>query len=160
MIGFCSIALFAACDSNTTDSTVVSTDTSMTMVPATTTETVTTTNTTYMPAEGDAIYRGGKLMVWRNGDYVLADSDVTYQNGVMVTRAGKVKLDDKTVDLKDGEVVTSTGGFFDNAGHAISDGWDATKHGVNTALKKTGDALKKAGKETKEAITGKEDPKH
>ena len=159
MIAICSTALFAACDTNTTDSTVVSKDTSMTMVPVTTTEPV-TTNNTYMPADGDAIYRDGKLMVWKNGDYVLADSDVTYQNGVMVTRAGKVKLNDKTVELKDGEVVTSTGGFFDNAGHAISNGWDATKHGVNVALKKTGDALKKAGKETKEALTGKEDPKH
>ncbi len=107
-------------------------------------------STAYSPAEGDATYRNGKLMVWKGNDWTEAEGDVTMQNGVVVTRKGEARRNNDVVVLDDGEVVNRSGNFFDKTGNAISDGWDATKKGV----KKAGKAVGKAAEKTKEAITG------
>ena len=44
---------------------------------------------------------------------VDADNDVTLDDGVVVTRTGRVRRDGKEVELHDGEVVSKTGRFFD-----------------------------------------------
>lgn len=142
---------FTACNNaDTNNDGVVNNDTLVT----TTTTTTAATTTTYTPVEGDATYRGGALMVYKNGDWVAADKDVTLDNGVVVYKNGEVKKDSKTVVLNDGEVVTKTGDFFDKTGAAIQDGWDATKRGV----KKAGDAIGDAAKDVKDAVDG--DHKH
>jgi hypothetical protein len=107
-----------------------------------TNKTDTSTHAAYAPSEGDVIYRGGKVMVWRNGDWKEADSDVHLDNGIVVNRKGEVIKEDKVVVLDDGEVVDRSGRFFDKAGNAIDDAWDATKKGV-----------KKAGEEVKDVFT-------
>ena len=141
---------FTACNNaDTNNDGVVDNDTLMT-----TTTTTATTNTTYTPGEGDATYRSGKLMVYKNGDWVAADKDVTLDNDVIVYKNGEVKKDSKTVTLNDGEVVTRTGNFFDKTGAAIEDGWNATKDGV----KKAGNAIGDAAKDVKDAVDG--DKKH
>ncbi len=73
-------ATFMACNDSNTGDTTVETDTT----------TTTTTNTTvqYTPAEGDVSYRDGKVVVWRNGDWVVSDDDVTLDNGVVVRKNG------------------------------------------------------------------------
>ncbi len=136
---------FAACNDATT-TTDVNTDT---LVTTSTTSGVNTT--AYNPSEGDATYRDGTLRVWKNGDWVVAEDDVTLDNGVVVYKNGKVKKDTKTVKLADGEIITRTGNFFDKTGQAIEDGWDATKRGV----KKAGDAIGDAAKDVKESVDGK-----
>ncbi|MEO6135939.1 MAG: DUF6799 domain-containing protein [Ginsengibacter sp.] len=135
---------FAACNDATTTNDV-NTDT---LVTTTTTSEVNTT--TYTPMEGDATYRDGTVRVWKNGDWVAADDDVTLDNGVVVYKTGEVKKDTKTVRLADGEIITRTGNFFDKTGQAIEDGWDATKRGV----KKAGDAIGDAAKDVKKSIDG------
>ena len=104
------------------------------------------TTTTYTPAEGDVSYRNGKVVVWRNNDWVIADDDVTLNDGVVVRRNGEVKRGDDVVVLKDGEVVDKSGRFFDKAGNALEDAWQGAKKGV-----------KKAGEEVKEVFSDKND---
>ena len=130
-------------DTNDTpeEHTVSTTDTLVTTPVATVTET-----TTYTAANGDIMMKDGKLMEWKNGQWVAAEGDVTLDNGVIVSKAGVVKQQDKTVQLEEGEAVNRSGNFFDKAGHAISNAWDATKKGVGTAAEKTGEAVKDAGK--------------
>ncbi|HTM92336.1 MAG TPA: DUF6799 domain-containing protein [Flavisolibacter sp.] len=108
----------------------------------TTNETDTSTHAAYAPSDGDVTYRSGKVMVWRDGEWKEADSDVHLNNGVVVNRKGEVIKEDKVVVLDDGEVVNRSGRFFDKAGNAIDDAWDATKKGV-----------KKAGEEVKDVFT-------
>ena len=157
---------FTACDNkNTSETTVTNTDSaSMTTNMGNDTAVVTDNTTTtmsgdamtsnrYVPAEGDVMYRDKKLMVWRNGAYVQADNDVTVDNGVTVRRNGEVRRSDgEVVVLKDGQTYSRTGRFFNSAGEAIEDGWDATKKGV----KKAGQAIKKGankiGEEVKDAV--------
>jgi hypothetical protein len=98
--------------------------------------------TVYTPANGDVSYRNGKVMVWRDNDWVEADEDVTLNDGVVVRRNGEVKRGDDVVKLEEGESVDKSGRFFDKAGNAIEDAWDATKKGV-----------KKAGEEVKDVFT-------
>ena len=111
-----------------------------------------TTTTTYVATEGDVIYRDGKVMVWRNDAYVLADEDVKLDDNVIVKKNGDVVRNGKTVRLEEGEAVTRTGKWFNKAGEGIEDGWDAAKKGVN----KAGDAIKKGankvGEEVKDII--------
>ncbi|MEO6681411.1 MAG: DUF6799 domain-containing protein [Ginsengibacter sp.] len=138
------VALLASCDSTTDTDVSVDRDT----IGPVATETVTTK--TYTPAEGDVTYRNKTLLVWRGGEWVKSDKDVTLDNGVIVYQNGDVKKDGKTVHLEDGEVVTSVGEFFDKTGKAISDAWDSTKKGV----RKAGDAMEKAAKDIKESVDG------
>lgn len=139
-------ASFSACDNQV--STTEEMDDS-------TTVSATTPTTSYIPAEGDATYRDGKVMVWRNDNWVEADSDLTMDGDIVVYTNGEVKKDGKTVKLEDGEVVTHTGNFLDKTGEAISDAWDATKKGVSNA----GEAIGDAADNTKDAIVGDKDEK-
>ena len=141
-------ASVSACDNQS--ATTAETEDSTTV-----TATTPTTTTTYTPAEGDATYRDGKVMVWRNNDWVEADTDVTMDDGIVVYRSGEVKKEGKTVKLEDGEVVTHTGNFLDKTGEAISDAWDATKKGVS----KAGEAIGDAADKTKDAVVGDSDEK-
>jgi hypothetical protein len=106
----------------------------------------TTMSSAYAPGEGDVTYRNGKVMVWRNGNYVVADRDVQLNNGITVSRSGEVSNKDKKVKLEEGESIDRSGNFFNKAGEALEDGWDATKKGV----KKAGQAIKKAGQKVGE----------
>lgn len=117
---------------------------------STTDKTDTSTHAAYAPSEGDVTSRNGKVMVWRDGEWKEADADVHLDNGVVVNRKGEVIKEDKVVVLDDGEVVDRSGRFFDKAGNAIEDAWDATKKGV-----------KKAGEEVKDVFRddGDNDPK-
>jgi hypothetical protein len=157
-------ASLTACTSSETGTTSVDTDSS---VNSTTTTTTNTTTTTYTAAEGDASYRGGKLMVWKNGAWVESTEDVTLDNKVVVRRNGEVRRDNDVVNLQEGEVIDRTGKFFDNAGNAIEDGWDATKRGarkVGNAIEEgaqdAGKAIekgaKKVGEKTKDVFDGKD----
>ena len=168
---------FAACDDSGTNSTtvtasdtLVTTATGDTAVTTTSIDTTTTTMPTvavsYTPAEGDVRYMGDHLMVYRGSEWVVAKDDVTLDNGVVVTTKGHVKKTGVEVKLSDGETVSRSGNFFDKAGEAISDGWDATKHGVAKAGEAVGKGAKAAGKAVgkaadavKDAVVGDKDEK-
>ena len=109
----------------------------------TTTKTDTSANAAYAPSEGDVTSKDGQVMVWHDGEWKPADNDVHLDNGIVVTRKGEVTKEDKVVVLHDGEHVDKSGRFFDKAGNAIDDAWDATKKGV-----------KKAGEEIKDVFNG------
>jgi hypothetical protein len=108
----------------------------------TTTKTDTSANAAYAPSEGDVTKRNGEVMVWHDGEWKAADNDVHLDGGVVVNRKGEVTRDDKIIVLDDGEVVDKSGRFFDKAGNAVDDAWDATKKG-----------MKKAGEEIKDVFT-------
>ena len=117
------------------------------------TDTSTHAANAYTASEGDVTYRNGKVLVWRNNEWVEADDDVRFENGIVVKRNGEVVRNDEVVVLKDGEVVDKSGRFFDKAGNAIEDAWDGAKKGI-----------KKAGEEVKDVFTddnkdGKDDKK-
>jgi len=103
----------------------------------------------YAPANGDVTYRDGKVLVWRNNEWVETNDDVRLDNGVIVKRNGEVERNDDVVVLKDGEVVNKSGNFFDKAGNAIDDAWHGAKKGVT----KAGEGVKKAGEEVKDVFT-------
>jgi hypothetical protein len=168
---------FAACNDSGTDSTTVTTsdtsvttatgDTAVTTTPVdTTTTTMPTATVSYTPAEGDVRYMNGHLMVYRGSEWVVAKDDVTLDNGVVVTTKGHVKKTGAEVELSDGETVSRSGNFFDKTGEVISDGWDATKHGVAKAgqavakgAKAAGKAVGKAADAVKDAVVGDKDEK-
>jgi hypothetical protein len=129
-------ASFIACNNESKETTSVEQDT---VSDTTTTTNTTTTTTTYTPAEGDVSYRNGNVVVWRNNEWTKTDKDVTLDNGVVVHKDGKVEKDHNVVVLDDGEVVNKSGRFFDKAGNAIDNAWDATKEGA----KKAGNAIEK-----------------
>ncbi len=136
---------FVACnDQKTTDTTTMNSDTT-TMVNM---DDNAMNTQTYVEGEGDVMYRDGKVMVWRNNAYVEADKDVNLDDNVVVKRNGDVTRNGKTVRLEDGQRVSRTGRFFNKAGEAIEDGWDATKKGVN----KAGDAIKKGANKVGDGV--------
>ena len=106
----------------------------------------TTTTTVYTPGDGDIIMRDGKTFKWSNGAWVANEGNTTMSNGMVITSDGVVTHETKTVTLQEGETVSrETGRFFDKAGNAVDDAWDATKRGVSKAAGATKDALKDAG---------------
>jgi hypothetical protein len=135
------LASLTACNNAETEETL-NTDTSNTVTAS--------TATAYTPAEGDATYRDGQLLVWKNNEWVEADNSVKMDNDVVVYKNGEVKKDDNVVVLEDGEVVSHTGKVFDKTGQAIEDAWDATKKGVE----KAGKAVEKAAQKTGDAVDG------
>lgn len=150
------IALSITACNNSGTNTTVTTDSLNTATDATTRNTTASVDTiNYTPADGDVTYRNGELMVWHGNDWVKADEDVKLDNGIVVYKNGKVKKDDKTITLEDGEVVNRSGSFFDKTGHTISDAWSATKKGV----KEAGEAIGHAAKHTKDAIVPDKDDK-
>ena len=150
LMAFTALSL-AACNDNASDTTTVdSDDTVTTMSDGTSNDVRNDTSTAsasgYVAAEGDVTYRDRKVKVMRNREWVDADDDVKLDDGVVVYRSGRVKRDNKEIELEEGQVVTKTGNFFDKSGRAIENAWDATKEGVKDA----GSAIKNAGKKTKE----------
>jgi hypothetical protein len=105
-----------------------------------TTSNETTTTKTYTASEGDVSYRGGKVVVYRDNNWVDADADVTLDNGVIVRRTGRVAKDNEEYELDEGVVVTKKGDFWDRAGNAIENGWE----GVKSAFRKVRDEVKDA----------------
>jgi hypothetical protein len=147
---------FIACNNSNTESTntdTISTDTAV-IAPV---PTDTATAVTYVPADGDIIYRDSKVYVMKNGAWVETENDVTLDNGVVVYKTGKVRKADKEIELKEGEVVNKTGNFFDKSGHAIANAWDDTKDAVKDAGNAVGKAAKKVGKEIDTAVNGKDE---
>lgn len=148
VLAIAATSIVACNDQKTTETTTVNSDTAA-MV---TMDDNSMTTQTYVAGEGDVMYRDGKVMVWRNNAYVEADNDVTLDDNVVVKRNGDVVRNGKTVRLEEGEAVTRTGRWFNKAGEAVEDAWDATKKGVN----KAGDAIKKGankvGEEVKDVV--------
>lgn len=144
-------SLLAACNDqkSTETTTTVNSDTATIITPGASTS---TTSTLYTPAEGDIMYRDGKVMVWRNNGYILADNDVKLDDNIVVRKNGEVIRNGVVVKLEDGQGVSKTGRFFNKAGEAIDDAWDATKAGVKKAADAVGKGAKKVGEEVKEAV--------
>jgi hypothetical protein len=103
---------------------------------------------TYTSSEGDVSYRNGKVMVWRNNQWVVADNDVTLDNGIIVRRNGRLVRDNEEIEFEDGIIVDKSGRFFDKTGNAIEDGWDGIKKGAKEAK----EGVKKGAKEVKEEV--------
>jgi hypothetical protein len=114
-------AFFIACNNDAENSTSVEGDT---------TNNAANSPSTYKASDGDVSYRNGKVVVWRDNDWVETDEDVKLENGTIVRRNGEVERDGKVVVLKDGEVVDRTGRFFDRAGNAIENAWQDVKEGA------------------------------
>ena len=121
---------FAACDNAATDNTKVETTTTTNTTPNSTTN---TNSKNYTARDGDVTYRENKVRVMRNGEWVNADNDVKLDNDVVVYKHGRIKKDNREVELKDGEIVNRTGDLFDRSGNAIENAWDATKEGAKDA---------------------------
>lgn len=169
------LAVFAAtsCESKTT-----TTDNNMTAVvdtpPPAPVVTMDTPSGTYVAKEGDVMLKDGQVVVYSNAAWVPASGDTKLKNGVWVAKDGKVKSDNKEIMLSEGERVDADGNFWDDAGNAVADGWDATKKGASkagqgiakgaekageaiaTGAKKTGEAVSKGAQKTKEFVTGKD----
>jgi hypothetical protein len=143
VLALATVAFTACGDRKDTDTTTVTSDTVNTFNADTGSRMTTTSDNTvtYAPSEGDVSYRDGKLMVWRNNEYVVADKDVTLDDGIIVKRNGEVTRNGKVVRMEEGENLSRTGRFFDRTGQAIEDGWDATKRGVKKAANKVKDAV-------------------
>ena len=138
-----SLAGFIACNNDGNDSAADRDTTTSNNASATDADTATiSTNTTYTASEGDVSYRNGKVVVYRNNEWVETDKDVNLDNGVVVRRNGRVERNGKTVELREGETVDRTGRFFDKAGNAIEDAWDATKRGAKKAKEEVKEVFK------------------
>ena len=130
-------ATFAACNSTTPGN--ASTDSE----PVTTTST--NNNAAYAPDEGDVTRRDGRVMVYRNGQWVETNEELRMDDDVVITTNGRAVKDGYERELREGETVTRTGEFLDRTGESIENAWDDTKEGVKKAGEKIGDAAKKAG---------------
>lgn len=97
---------------------------------------------TYKASDGDVSYRNGKVVIWRDNEWVEADDDVTLENGVVVRRNGEVEKDGKIIVLEEGEIVDRTGRFFDKAGNAIENAWDDVKQGVKKGVNEVDEEVK------------------
>jgi hypothetical protein len=122
---------------NETDSTTTTTTTRVDSANNTATST-----TTYRASDGDVTYRNGKVLVWRNNDWVDADNDVTLNDGTVVRKDGKAVRNNEERDLEDGVVIDKTGRFFDKAGNTIEDGWQGLKKGVKKGYNETKEEVK------------------
>lgn len=103
--------------------------------------------------EGDVIKKDGQLVVYTNGAWIPVENDLVLDNGVTVKKGGEiVDKSGRTIILEDGERVTKTGLFFNRAGAAVEDAWDATKRGVTNAAEATGNAVEKGYDATKKGV--------
>lgn len=152
---------FASCGNNatTTEAEPSKVETEVTTPDPGTGNETTEVTTIYKAADGDITLKEGKLMVYKNGDWIVAEKDITLDDGTVVTVKGDATKDGKTVTIKEGESVSKVGQFFDKTGKAVSNAWDATKEGVKDAGKavrekaeQAGEAIKEGAKDTKEAI--------
>ncbi len=106
--------------------------------------------TTYSSADGDLTWKESKLYVYKNGEWVLVDKDITLADGTVITVKGEVKKGDKTIQLKEGEKVTTVGEFIDNTGKKIDNAWEKTKEGVSNAAENVKEGAKETGEKIKE----------
>jgi len=137
------LAGFIACNNDANDRAGNSdTSTNNNAVATDADRTTGTTTTTYTASEGDVSYRNGKVVVYRNGQWVDSDKDVELEGGVVVRRNGRVERNGDVVELREGETVDRTGRFFDKAGNAIEDAWDATKRGAKRAKEEVKEVVK------------------
>ena len=143
VLAFVALFFIACKDSNETEKTTVESNEN---------NTITDTSETYLPADGDVIYTERKVRVRKNGKWVVADNDVTLDNGVVITRNGRVRKDGRERDLEDGYILNRTGDFFDRSGRAIENAWDATKEGAKDAGRAVKDAAEKVGDKTKDLL--------
>ena len=143
VLAFVAMSFVACKDSNETEKTTVESYEN---------NTITDTSETYLPADGDVIYTERKVRVRKNGKWVVADNDVTLDNGVVITRNGRVRKDGRERDLEDGYILNRTGDFFDRSGRAIENAWDATKEGAKDAGRAVKDAAEKVGDKTKDLL--------
>jgi hypothetical protein len=118
-----------------------------------------TTNSAYTPSEGDVIHEGDDIKVYRNGQWVESDDEITLDNGAIVYEDGRVVKDDKEVELEDGEIATKTGNFFDRTGKAIEKGWEDVKQGAKKAGKDIEKGAEKAGDKVEGAVDNDNDGK-
>jgi hypothetical protein len=145
-------ASLTACNDQKNNNTATNSDTTVTTTTTADVSGNTSTASTYVPADGDVMYRDGKLMVWRNNAYVLADTDITQDSGIVVRRNGEVIREGRVVKLEEGQAVSKTGRFFNKAGEAIGDAWDATKKGVGKAADAVKKGANKVGEGVKKAV--------
>ena len=118
-----------------------------------------TTETVYVPAEGDYTYREKKVLVKKNGEWVEVEKEVKLDNGTIIEKDGTVKRDGKEIELEEGTVVNKEGNFFDKTGHAIENAWEATKDGVKKAGNEIEKGAKKVGEEAHDATHDDDDEK-
>lgn len=103
--------------------------------------------------EGDVIRKDGKVSVWKEGNWVVVEKDIVLDNGVVIAPNGNVKSKEgKVIVLEEGAYVNRTGNFFDRAGNAIQNAWDATKTGVSNAAEATKEGVKDAADATKDGL--------
>lgn len=105
-------------------------------------------------AEGDIIKKDdGKVYVYTNGNWVVADKEIKLDNGTVIKPNGEVKnKEGKIVTLGEGEYVNRSGNFFDKTGAAVSNAWDKTKEGVSNAADATKGGVEKAADATKTGV--------
>lgn len=142
--------MFTSCQTQQREESTVSTGDTLTENSSTVTTTTTTTYST--PMEGDVKMGTSKVMVYRNGDWQTATTDVTLADGSVVSPDGEVEKNGNKKQLTEGEVVNSSGNFFDRTGNAISDAWEATKEGAKDAWDATKKGAEKVGDKTQEVI--------
>lgn len=144
------VAMAAACNNQKSNEVVTESDTMATNMRS---DSYSTTNA-YIPAEGDVIFRDGKIRIWRDNTYVETTEPIEFENGLIVKPNGEVvrKSDNKVVVLEEGETVTKNGNLLDKAGEGIEDAWEGTKKGVRKAGEAVGTAGEKVGEAVKSAV--------
>ncbi len=116
-------------------------------------DTLPVTETLVEYQEGDVIKKDGQVVVYRNTAWIPVEEEIILDNGVKVRKNGEVvDKNGRTIVLEDGERVTKTGLFFNRAGAAVEDAWDATKRGVSNAAEATGNAVEKGYDATKQGV--------
>lgn len=108
--------------------------------------------TTYTSADGDLTWKESKLYIYKNGEWVLVEKDITLADGTVITVNGEVKKGDKVIKLKEGEKVTTVGEFIDNTGKKVANAWEATKEGVSDAADKVKEGAEKTGEKIKDGV--------
>lgn len=143
-------AIFFSCtggESKTEPETPVET----TATPAEAENSTVTPPATYTAEDGDVMWKDGKLMEYKSGAWTVAEKDITLGDGTVISLKGNITgKDGKMISIKEGETVKKTGQFFDKAGNAIANAWDAAKEGVKNAVDATKEGVKDAANAVKE----------
>jgi hypothetical protein len=77
---------------------------------------------------------------------------VKLDNDVVVYRDGHARRNGVDVTWDEGYVVDRSGRVWDRTGNAIENAWDATKYGVKRAGQAVGNAAEKVGEKAKDAV--------